>query len=125
MTPFTIFTNKMLNDFNFTAQTIIYNDYNSFPFTGWIFNNFHSIKMYISKYIPCAGAAYIPTPTKLEKKKCLVNIKNTDSKCFIYSVISSLYPVVSKHGYTSRNFRYYKHFEKRIITKGKKLLYIA
>ena len=77
--------------------------------------------MYIAKYIPCAGASYIPTPIKIKRKKCLVNIKNKDSKCFIYAVLSSMFPRVNKHGYTSRNPRSYAHFEKRIITNGKKI----
>ena len=77
--------------------------------------------MYIVKYIPCAGASYIPTPINLERKQCLVNIKNKDSKCFIYAVLSSLFPIVNKQGYTSRNPRSYARFEKHIITKGKKI----
>lgn len=80
--------------------------------------------MYIVKYIPCAGAAYIPTPIILEKKRCLVNIENrTDSKCFIYSVLAFLYDVRIANESTSRNPNSYKPFEERLNMSGKNVHY--
>ncbi|GBO13510.1 hypothetical protein AVEN_265542-1 [Araneus ventricosus] len=42
---------------------------------------------------PLAPSSYIPLPSKLAAKKAVVNIKNTDQKCFIWSVLAALHPV--------------------------------
>ena len=35
-----------------------------------------------------SGHSYIPTPKKLESKKAILNIKNNDNKCFLYSILA-------------------------------------
>jgi len=37
-------------------------------------------------------ALHNPTPPWLSKKKCTVNVKNFDSKCFAWSVLAALHP---------------------------------
>ncbi|GBO18951.1 hypothetical protein AVEN_175384-1 [Araneus ventricosus] len=44
-------------------------------------------------YHPLAPRSYIPLPSKLAAKKAVINIKNTDQKCFIWSVLAALHPV--------------------------------
>jgi hypothetical protein len=43
----------------------------------------------INKYAPLRGAAYIELPQYFKNKKCLINVKNTDNRCFAYSIASA------------------------------------
>jgi len=38
------------------------------------------------------GSSYFEAPEYIKKKQCLVNIKNYGQKCFVWSVLASLYP---------------------------------
>ncbi|GBN89688.1 hypothetical protein AVEN_104941-1 [Araneus ventricosus] len=44
-------------------------------------------------YHPLAPSSYIALPHKLAAKKALINIKNTDQKCFVWSVLVALHLV--------------------------------
>jgi len=46
----------------------------------------------IHPYRPLHGSTFVRTPDFLEKKHCLVNVQNDDEKCFVWSVLSALYP---------------------------------
>jgi len=43
-------------------------------------------------YCPLHGSTFVPTPEFLAKKRCLAIIQNNDEKCFVWSVLSALYP---------------------------------
>jgi len=45
----------------------------------------------IARYRPLHGSSYIKTPRFLVWKRCFVNIRNNDQKCFLYSVLSALH----------------------------------
>ena len=38
------------------------------------------------------GSTFVHTPEFLANKCCLVNVQNNDEKCFVWSVLSALYP---------------------------------
>jgi len=46
----------------------------------------------ITKFRPLHGSSYIPTPKQIADKHCTINVKNRDQKCFVWSVLASLYP---------------------------------
>jgi len=46
----------------------------------------------IHPYRPLHGSTFVRTPDFLTKKQCLINVQNDDEKCFIWSVLSALYP---------------------------------
>jgi len=46
----------------------------------------------IHPYRPLHGSTFIPTPEFLANKRCLVIVQNKDEKCFVWSVLSALYP---------------------------------
>ena len=49
------------------------------------------------RYRPLHGSTHILTPAFLAAKRCIVNVHNRDSKCFLWSVLSALYePKVNK-----------------------------
>jgi hypothetical protein len=51
----------------------------------------------------------VPLPTQIAKKKAVLNIVNNDEKCFIWSILASLYPVSgNSHPYRVSNYIQYK-----------------
>ena len=45
-----------------------------------------------SPFRPLQPSSYIPTPPFLRKKHCLVNPRNTDNMCLLWSVLAALHP---------------------------------
>ena len=45
------------------------------------------------EYIPLAGSSFIPLLSTIAKKKAVLNIQNSDQKCFLWSVLAALHPV--------------------------------
>jgi len=46
----------------------------------------------IHPYRPLHGSTFVRTPDFLAKKHCIINVQNNDEKCFVWSVLSALYP---------------------------------
>jgi len=46
----------------------------------------------VHPYRPLHGSTFVLTPEFLAKKQCLINVQNNDEKCFVWSVLSALYP---------------------------------
>ena len=57
--------------------------------SGWVLESIDYIMLYTAVYEPIRGKSFIPTPTSIMRKKCVVNIQNDDEKCFEYSIIAS------------------------------------
>ena len=60
--------------------------------SSWTLDAVEEIHLKITKYKPIQGSSYIPTPTKLIKKNCIVNPQNKDNKCFMWSILAGIYP---------------------------------
>jgi len=60
--------------------------------SGYVLDCITKFVLVITKYRPLCGSTYIPTPQWLAKKQCLVNVKNSDTKCFLWSILSALHP---------------------------------
>ena len=45
----------------------------------------------VAEYIPLAGLKFRRLPAFLEKKHAIVNVKNEDTRCFGYSLLSALH----------------------------------
>ena len=43
------------------------------------------------KYVAFAGSSYIDLPLWVKNKKCCINVKNNDNRCFEYAILSCLY----------------------------------
>ena len=50
----------------------------------------------IHPYRPLHGSTFVRTPDFLANKHCLINVQNNDEKCFVWSVLSALYPTAHK-----------------------------
>ncbi|GBN02400.1 hypothetical protein AVEN_19014-1 [Araneus ventricosus] len=65
--------------------------------SGWDFDSVIHMELKTATYLPLAPSSYIHLPSKLDAKKPLINIKNTDQKCFIWSVLAALHPAGGPH----------------------------
>ena len=62
--------------------------------SGWIIESVEAQCVNISIYIPLIGSTYIELPDKLKNPmKGLINIKNSDNKCFLCCHIRHLNPL--------------------------------
>jgi hypothetical protein len=58
----------------------------------WVLSRIVKVELKINKYNPLRGSSYIPLPEILANKKAIINIKNNDNKCFLWSVLAALHP---------------------------------
>lgn len=61
--------------------------------SGFVLDRIINFVLCVNTYRPLHGNTYIPTPDWLKKKHCVVNVQNNDEKCFMWAVLSALYPV--------------------------------
>ena len=75
--------------------------------SGFVIDRVLRFVVCINAYRPLQGSTFIPTPEWLKRKRCIINVENkTDRKCFIWSVLSSLYPPTSHPERISRYIMY-------------------
>ena len=60
--------------------------------TGWYFKEVKRLEIHIVEYKPMKGSSYIPLPEFMKKKNAIINIKNEDDKCFLWSILRYLHP---------------------------------
>ena len=69
--------------------------------SGLTLLRYENFQIYLnpSEFVPPAGvveenvgASYVELPKKYKRKHCFVNIKNTDNKCFLWSILASEFP---------------------------------
>ncbi|MES9902420.1 MAG: hypothetical protein ABW168_07025 [Sedimenticola sp.] len=66
------------------------------------------------KYAPFRGSSYFEAPRKIRNCKSVVNIKNKDAKCFLWSVLASLHRVETN----PQRVQKYKRYENEINMNG-------
>ena len=76
-----------------------------------IFRNLDQLDVHVLGYQPLVGGTYIKTPEKLVKSKAIRNIKNTDEKCFLWSILAKFHPADHNHYTRVSN---YKPFESEL-----------
>ena len=60
--------------------------------SGWRFYRVIKLVLHTTRWDPLYGGSYIPLDPYLANKKALINMKNEDEKCFMWSVLRALYP---------------------------------
>ena len=61
--------------------------------SGWYFKEVIRLEIHTVDYKPMKeGSSYIPLPDWIMRKKAIVSIRNTDNKCFLWSVLRYLHP---------------------------------
>ena len=59
--------------------------------SGWIVKEIISQYLNISSYLPLSGSTYIKSPSELKNPmKGLINVKNSDNKCFLWCHVRHL-----------------------------------
>ncbi|KAG8179378.1 hypothetical protein JTE90_012074 [Oedothorax gibbosus] len=61
--------------------------------SGWIIDEILHLEVNTAVYIPLGAASYIPLPKELLQTRSILNIQNSDNKCFLWSVLADLHPV--------------------------------
>ena len=74
--------------------------------SGWRIQSMDEFILKICKYTPMQGSSYLKSPNKIENTMSVVNIKNEDNKCFLYSILAKLHPV-EKHTERVSNYEPY------------------
>jgi hypothetical protein len=61
--------------------------------SGWIFEKIITADLVVSRYQPLRGASsWISTPAEINSKHAVVNVFNSDDKCFMWALLSALHP---------------------------------
>ena len=76
-----------------------------------IIENILFLSLHINEFTPMSGTSYVPLPGFIQNKKCCVNIKNNDTKCFLWSILASLYPAKNNADRVS----HYKKYENELM----------
>ena len=62
--------------------------------SGWIFKEIKNLTLHTSIWDPLNAGSYIDLPPALKNKHAIINMKNGDNKCFLWSVLRALNPKV-------------------------------
>ncbi|EFA11742.1 hypothetical protein TcasGA2_TC005292 [Tribolium castaneum] len=78
--------------------------------SGWALYEILGLKVNINQYDPIKfgnNSSFVEVPNFIKKKHCIINVQNNDQFCFLWSVVSALYPVKNNPHRTSS----YPNFE--------------
>lgn len=76
--------------------------------SGLSLDNIKNVVLSIIKYNPIHGSSYIELPQMIKNKHCIINVRNTDDLCFIYSVLVKRYEPVHRK-YNHNHYARYLH----------------
>jgi len=77
--------------------------------SGFVMERVIKFVVVITKFRSLHGSSYIPTPLHIANKHCVVNVKNDDNLCFVWAVLSCIYPPSNKDTQALYNYRKYKN----------------
>ena len=60
--------------------------------SGWLFLEVENLTLHTDIWDPIKASSYIDLPEELKNKKALINMKNEDNKCFLWSVLRAINP---------------------------------
>ena len=60
--------------------------------SGWVFLNVKKLVLHTTRWDPINAGSYIDLPPALKNKHAIINMKNQDEKCFLWSVLRALNP---------------------------------
>jgi len=74
--------------------------------SGWSLNACLQFDLTVLKYKPFRGGTYIPTPKEVMSTHAVVNVQNSDNRCFEYSILSALHPAQQNPQRVSKYIQY-------------------
>lgn len=84
--------------------------------SGWVLDEILHLDLNMAQYTPVKGSSYIPLPKILGSKKAIINIKNSDNKCFMWSVLAATHPV--EHTRKPDRLHHYQQFQDELDFGG-------
>ena len=60
--------------------------------SGWRLYSIIKLELHTVRNNPLSGETWLPLPKGLDNKKAIINMKNTDNKCFLWCVLKALNP---------------------------------
>ena len=60
--------------------------------SGWRFEKVIKLVLHTTRWDPVNAGSYIELPPELKNRKAIINMKNQDDKCFMWSVLRALNP---------------------------------
>ena len=82
--------------------------------SGWVVTCVLCLYVNIAKYQPLTGSSYMELPDTLKSKKAIINVKNDDQKCLMWSLLSARHPVKKN----AQRVTKYKDHEKELNFAG-------
>ena len=61
--------------------------------SGWTVDYISTLWLDIAKYQPLRGSSYIPLPKAVKNKKAVVNLKNKDDRCAVWTILAAIFKV--------------------------------
>ncbi|KAJ8912239.1 hypothetical protein NQ315_016581 [Exocentrus adspersus] len=58
----------------------------------WALEHIMYLEVNVNKYAAMGGSSYIKLPKFIENKKAVINVNNQDQHCFLWAIVSALYP---------------------------------
>ena len=74
-----------------------------------------SATLHTAKYAPLSAGTYKELPTYLKLKRCIVNVQNTDNRCFGYSILAFLHRPAGEHANPNRPNQYDRYFAQHAL----------
>lgn len=65
--------------------------------SGWSLKELIELCFNINKFVFFNGSSYLPLSTEIANKKAVINVKNNDNKCFVWSILAALKSKVIKN----------------------------
>src|SRR3989442_708761 len=81
--------------------------------SNFVFQRVFSSTVRLARYNPIGESSLIDTPKELAAKRAIINVHNTDTRCFLYAVASAIHPAKTN---INRPAPYEKYFSEFNIT---------
>ncbi|CAB3990349.1 Hypothetical predicted protein [Paramuricea clavata] len=59
--------------------------------SAWILDKIIYLDLNMAKYTLLKGSSYISLPKKLNTKKAIINVKNSEDKCSMWSILAGVH----------------------------------
>ena len=79
--------------------------------SGWSVESIQELHLNVARYEPLSGSSYLPLPDFIAKKRAVINVKNADDKCFMWSVLAKLHPVEKDPQRVTKYTQYMKELD--------------
>lgn len=74
--------------------------------SGWTLKQVLNMEVHTLQYHPIGASSYIDMPKTLKDAHAIINIQNSDQKCFLWSVLARLHPRISNAQRVSNYLEY-------------------